>query len=274
MPIVFSEIKAYSEFMKKQNKLRVTPVILIAIACWVGYATPRLHAQDSARQFKPDEMIETGGGMFAKILRCRGAGDDEECEVQYYRGDDPESTPRWENAVLLRLAEQRVLNSKHPNATQPDEIDVQPRTPPQAAEPTTAEEAGNCSFTPPAGDTGRTARPSEQLFKRKIYDNYAIGVNQSGQAPLRVGVTFLSFSVEAGFTNVVRVIRGVGAQRINDAAPANAIIYPVFSKHIVCEEYRDRTLRKQVENKYACFKNKDGDWVCGADGFPTIKQLN
>jgi len=48
----------------------------------------------------------------------------------------------------------------------------------------------------------------------------------------------------------------------------------VISKHVVCEEYRDRTLRKQVENKYACFKNKDGEWVCGADGIPKTTQMN
>ena len=131
----------------------------------------------------------------------------------------------------------------------------------------------DCSFSAPLADTSKTAKPSEQLFKRKIYDNYHVIVNGTGSAPLKLGVTFLSFQMSKPFTNIVRVDPGVGAYRINDAAPVNATIYPVKSEHIVCEEYRDRTLRKRVENKYACFKNRDGEWSCGADGIPKITQL-
>ena len=258
--------------MTKQNKVRVTTVLLIAITSLVT-ATTSL-AQERARQFKPGEMVETGGGMFAKILRCRGTGANEECEVQYYRGDDEESTPRWENAELLRLADQRVQNYKRQNGAQPDEAERRVTEKPQPPEPLKGAEAGDCSFIVPPGDAGRTAKPSEQLFKRKVYDIYHVAADGTGSAPLKVGVTFLAFQMMKPFTNTVRVVTGVGAVRINEAAPPNATIYPVLSKHRVCEQYRDRTLRKEVANKYACFKNKDGDWVCGADGMPKIKQLN
>src|SRR6185312_15461552 len=83
----------------------------------------------------------------------------------------------------------------------------------QMPDATNADQAGNCSYTVPGGDAGRTAKASEQLFKRKIYDNYNIGVGRSGSAPLKVGVTFLAFQMKPAFTNVVRVVPGGGAQR-------------------------------------------------------------
>jgi hypothetical protein len=217
--------------------------------------------------------------MSAKILRCRGAGENEECEVQYYRGDDLESTPRWENTLFLRNAEERVLNAKkreagEPETTDADQAKPQPQAQPEEMKADNNEQTADCSFTPPPGDSSKTAKASEQLFKRKIYDAYHIIVNGSNSAPLNLGVTFLSLEVGRPFTNIVRVDPGVGAYRINDAAPVNAIIYPVKSEHIVCEQYRDRTLRRRVANKYACFKNRDGEWQCGADGMPKITQLN
>lgn len=218
--------------------------------------------------------------MSVKILQCRGAGENEECEVQYYRGDALESIPRWENTFFLRTAEERVLNEKRRQAGQTETPDAD-RAKPQPLPPVEANKTDNngqttpeCSFTPPPGDTSKTAKASEELFKRKIYDAYHIIVNGSNSAPLKLGVTFLNFQVGKPFTNIVRVDPAVGAYRINDAAPVNAAIYPVKSEHIVCEQYRDRTLRKRVANKYACFKNRDGEWVCGADGMPKITQLN
>ena len=268
--------------MIKQIRLQFLSLFLLVAFVLLGTFLPKqtLFAQDQRRKFTPGEMVETGGGISAKILRCRGAGENEECEVQYYRGDDLESTPRWENTFFLRNAEERVLNSKKREAGPPETGDAdrakpQPPAPAKASktennEPTTAD----CSFTPPPGDTSKTAKASEQLFKRKIYDAYHIIVNGTNSAPLNLGVTFLSFQLGRPFTNIVRVDPAVGAYRINDAAPVNAIIYPVKSEHIVCEQYRDRTLRKRVVNKYACFKNRDGEWVCGADGIPKITQLN
>jgi hypothetical protein len=267
--------------MTFRTSLRTLTLCLLIAFVLLGIVLPKqtVFAQDQRRNFTPGEMVETGGGITAKILRCRGAGENEECEVQYYRGDDLESTPRWENAFFLRTAEERVLNEKKRQAGQPENAGAErarPQPLPPAEENKTDNNAqpGDCSFTPPPGNSSKTAKPSEQLFKRKIYEAYHIIVNGSNSAPLNLGVTFLSFQVGRPFTNIVRVDPAVGAYRINDAAPVNAIIYPVKSEHIVCEQYRDRTLRKRVVNKYACFKNRDGEWVCGADGIPKITQLN
>jgi hypothetical protein len=92
---------------------------------------------------------------------------------------------------------------------------------------------------------------------------------------LRLGVISISFQVDKSFENTVRNIPGVGAQRINDAAPANTTIYRVKSKHIVCEEYRDAIQRREVTSDYDCFRNREDEWVCGSGGTvpPRIIQL-
>ncbi len=233
------------------------------------------------RTFKPGEMVETGGGITAKILQCRGAGDNEECEIQYYRGDALESIPRWENTFFLRNAEERILEEKRRLAgAQPQTENINPDQPEPAppAEAKGAEPddkaATACSFITPPGDASKTAVASEQLFKRKIYDRYNVYVNGTTTAPLKVGMTFLNFQVAQPFKNIVRVDPVVGAYRVNDAAPVNAMIYPVKTEHVVCEQFLDRTTRKRVANNYACFKNRDGEWVCGADGIPKTTKLN
>ncbi len=263
---------------KSKNVLSVC-ISVLATLVFLTAVNQKSFADDGQRKFKPGEFVETGGGMSVKILQCRGAGDAEECEVQYYRGDDLESTPRWENALFLRTAEARVIESKRrergENPAPPPAEPAGPEVAPVPdAENKTADHTAECEFTPPDADTSNTARPSEQLFKAKIYRIYAVLADGTGMAPLKVGVSFESFQMGRAFTNVVKVDPGRGAYRINDAAPVNAAIYPVVSKHIVCEQYRDRTLRRRVENKYACFKNRDGEWVCGADGIPKTTQLN
>jgi hypothetical protein len=44
----------------------------------------------------------------------------------------------------------------------------------------------NCSFVVPSGDASSVAKPSERLFKRKIFDLYDIIANGTGSAPLKV----------------------------------------------------------------------------------------
>lgn len=266
------------------NRIALRRLALCMLTAFVlqGLTLPNFSVRaQQQRKFTAGEMVDTGGGISAKILQCRGTGENEECEVQYYRGDALESIPRWENTLFLRNAEERVLAHKQRQAAEqadPANTDhAKPLVVPAVEEREfAAKDQGiaDCSFTPPPGDTSKTAKASEQLFKHKVYDIYHVLANGTGSAPLQVGVTFVSFQVSKPFTNIVRVDPAVGAYRINDAAPVNATIYPVKSEHIVCEQYRDRTYRRRVANKYACFKNRDGEWVCGADGIPKITQLN
>ncbi|MEP6742130.1 MAG: hypothetical protein ABJB61_06480 [bacterium] len=274
--------------MTKRINLRVLAMCLLTafVLSGVSLLNQNSFAQEQERKLVPGEKFEVGGGQSVEIIQCRGEGRDQECEVQYYRASGPEGKPMWQWASQLLAAEARVLAVKQPkekaetgnqrtadNALRAknddDDADATPTV--KAERPASKED---CSFAGIAGDTSKTAKPSEQLFKARIYYLYNLAANGTGSAPLKVGVTFLSFQMNKSFTNIVRVDPAFGAYRINDAAPPNATIYPVASKHIVCEQYRNSTMRRQVENKYACFKNRDGEWVCGADGIPKITQLN
>jgi len=132
------------------------------------------------------------------------------------------------------------------------------------------DEPVGCDFAPPGPKVVNTARFSADVVRRKLYDNYQVGIRVGGvDSPLKVGVSFETVKLGASFVNTANI----WGQRINDAAPVGATIYKVNSKHIVCEEYRNDTLRRQVESNYACFKNRDGEWACGLDGVPKITQL-
>jgi hypothetical protein len=138
------------------------------------------------------------------------------------------------------------------------------------ADPAPTDDDEECDFTAPGPKVASTDRFSVALAKRKLYDNYQVSVRPGGvSSPLKVGVAWQSVTLLQSFTNTVDP-RGF---RINDAAPAGATIYRVSSKHIVCEQYRNATERRQVESNYACFKDRDGDWACGLDGIPKIVQL-
>lgn len=263
--------------MAKRTNLRLLALCLVTAFAVLGVSLLNQNslAQEQQRKFNPGEMVETGGGYIYKIIQCQGAGANEECVVDIYRDNALTQSNFKIYASDIRAGEQRVINEKQREAKEQVVTENANRaTPNGTAEAETTGTTADCSFIAPAGDTSKTANPSEQLFKRKIYYIYNVLANGTGSVPLKVGVTFLSFQVSKPFTNTVRVDPVRGALRINDAAPVNATIYPVKSKHIVCEQYRDSTMRKQVENKYACFKNRDGEWVCGADGVPKITQLN
>lgn len=226
-------------------------------------------------KFQPGEYIETGGGVTEEILECRGAGENRECKTQSFRDGAPVGGGNWQYVSDLRRAVNRVQSYKQnekpveaPNAANEKEAGVVEKAPGgAAADPT-------CSFDAP-GPKPSSADPfSARLAKRVIYDRYKMYANGTLSAPLRVGVQFVSFQFDKSYTNIVQNVR-VGAQRINDAAPPNATIYRVKSKHIVCDEYRDGVQRKEVTSDYDCFKNRDGEWVCGSGGTvpPRIIQL-
>ena len=220
------------------------------------------------------DRIDVGGGQFVEILQIRGSGQNEEWYVQYYRGQAPESTPRWENSESLKIAEQRILDRNKQDAppVNASAKNIADKDPQKNNNPA-ANDNVNCSFTPPAPAVSSTDNFSTGLAKRKIYDTYAKNVNGTGMAPLKVGVTFTSFSTGTPYKNTVSVDPGRGAERKYDGAPVGAMLYPVFSKHVICEQYRDATNRSSVEGSYVCFKNKDGNWACPILGFPKTKAL-
>jgi hypothetical protein len=228
-------------------------------------------------KFQPGEYIETGGGITEEILECRGADANRECKTQAFRDGAPVGGGNWRYVSDLQRDVNRVQSYKrhddqteardaaHDNAA--DAVDKNAQNIPA--------QDRTCNFEPPAAKPANSDLFSANLAKRKIYDGYKINVNGTSSAPLRVGVLFVSFQVDQSYKNIVRNRPGVGAQRINDAAPPNATIYRVKSKHVVCEEYRDGIQRREVTSDYDCFKNRDGEWACGSSGEvpPRIIQL-
>jgi len=192
-------------------------------------------AQDQERTLRAGEKFEVGGGQSVEILRCRGEGRDRECEVQYYRANGPEGGPMWQAAGPLLAAQARVAAARQAEAgaTAPPQGDnnaLETRDDDAAKAPDNKPAVNEeCASNVPAGDSSKTAKASADLFKRKIYYIYNVLANGTGSAPLKVGVTFLSFDVGQPFTNIVRVDPATGAHRLNDAAPVNATIYPVRS---------------------------------------------
>jgi hypothetical protein len=131
-----------------------------------------------------------------------------------------------------------------------------------------------CSYEAPGPAVSAQSRFSEALAKRKIFDEYNRKVNGTIQAPLRLGVVFLSFETGASYKNTVTNVPGYGAQRRHGGAPVGATIYTFKSKRMICEEYRDGVTRRLVEGTSACFIDKDGSWTCPSENDTKITQLD
>jgi hypothetical protein len=134
-----------------------------------------------------------------------------------------------------------------------------------------------CGYDLP-GEVSPSAKPSEQLFKKKIWQRYFMlsqaGGNPSVSSPLTTGIAFLTFQMGAAFKNTVGVRPGGGASRINNGAPVNATIYPVKTKYVICKKFKDGVSRSLHDEEMNCFKNKEGEWTCDGSGVPKITQID
>ncbi len=71
-------------------------------------------AQDSARIFRPGEVVRTGGGQTVKILQCRPerVSRDIECEFVEWKNGGAASIRNWMMASQLAAAEARVKEAE------------------------------------------------------------------------------------------------------------------------------------------------------------------
>lgn len=132
---------------------------------------------------------------------------------------------------------------------------------------------GNCTFGPPPGTFSKNAPASVPLFKRILYNRLNMLATGTGGYPARIGLTFLSFDVAKAYKNVVSVVPGRGAQRINDAAPPDATIYPASITYILCEDYNPGQQRKRVEAKLEFFIDRFGEWNASQGAFDKTTPL-
>ena len=63
------------------------------------------------RKFREHEIINAGNGLKIEILKCRGEGENEECDVIYYTDKRQQGRRLWENASKLRQQEQEGRGS-------------------------------------------------------------------------------------------------------------------------------------------------------------------
>jgi hypothetical protein len=78
---------------------------------------------------------------------------------------------------------------------------------------------------------------------------------------INISVEFETFDFEQPFYNERGQLPGGGASLITNGAPENAVIYPVRTRHIVCnDDYSSRALHDSL---FYCFVSKDFEWTCG-----------
>lgn len=128
---------------------------------------------------------------------------------------------------------------------------------------TAAPATTECPFNEPPGTVTRASKPSAALFQRVMYE-WKVATSNGR----KVGMTFQTFQMGKPFRNTVMSVPGLGAKLKHDGAPQAATIYPVKTTYLFCDKYTDSTIRWLVESQFACFKNRDGDWVCPVDSMP------
>lgn len=119
-----------------------------------------------------------------------------------------------------------------------------------------------CNFNEPAGDVTNTTAPSAALFKRVIWE-----WNNSIKRGSRLGITFEKFEMGNPYRNII-----TQKGRLLDFIPTNALVYPVKTQQVVCEEYTTLIRRTLLEVEYACYKSGSGEWIC-KNGSPTKMEL-
>ena len=125
----------------------------------------------------------------------------------------------------------------------------------------------DCPMNVPAGRVAKTSAASAALFQRVIYERMAAKVGGTSiSAPKQIGLTFEVFQLGGAYKNSLsgnRVDR-----RLHDGAPVGASIYPIKTRYVKCELYDRSISRMVIEQNFACFKDKFGEWVCPTDSTP------
>jgi outer membrane protein len=86
-----------TELFKKV--IKVFPCIILLIS-WNSISA------QVQRDYQPHEVIEIGNGIKIEILKCRGDGDNQECDVIYYTDKRQNGKRKWEKTSVIRELEQ------------------------------------------------------------------------------------------------------------------------------------------------------------------------
>ena len=248
---------------------------LVSAACLAGAAAAS-GAVAQERRFNIGDVVNADGTI-VKIFECRvREGIGEECLVQGWEGGGPSSQKLWMEVRNIHAGMDRlesrtgqsgiISRAAPPRGAAPAPARVAPRPPApgqgNARSAPFAPVPGGCTPTRYGGPVPGSTRASEALFRQKISDNYTMRAT----ATFLIGVTFEQFSVGGPIRNTVSNRPGVGAVRVNEGAPVGATMYPVVSRHVVCEQGGSNVERRRVESDYYCFVTRDQEWTCASGG--------
>ena len=137
----------------------------------------------------------------------------------------------------------------------------------------------SCPLDPPAGPISKADGPTEQVFKRAIYDE-AVEAEATHRDVVKIGMSFELFQAGKSYVNQITQggLRQDGSLHLlmHDGAPQNATIYPVKVRYSKCIQRPTWKRLWVIEQNRDCFKNKLGDWACpvGTGDTKFITQLD
>jgi hypothetical protein len=237
--------------------MKITFAILTAVVIGSGSVTGQ--TQDGIPYNATYDCPRSSVRNF-RVLKCNSNG---WCDVFYVNsspdGGYKDELKKDKIQELLRIGCE--IDGK-PVKVEPQNTKVETATENNKTRETTAETTGDCSFNEPGGTVSKTAKASEALFKRVIFEQYRDKSNGR-----KVGLTYQTFQIGKSYVN-----RLTNNGLLHDGAPQGATIYAIKTKFTFCDKYTDSTIRWGYTAQYSCFKDKFGDWVCPSDSTKITEQ--
>ena len=249
--------------------------LMIISALGTSFALTAAQAQkvDGNTPLSPGDLVQFPENEYPpnaiyKIVECQPVGTPYRTCEMIRQSPDPETRTRSFNVENFRNNDVKLIGRADgatarsaPPAAQARSRGGAPTVRERAAAPAAAA-GGTCGRTPYGGPVPGSRGASETLFRQKIADNYTM----RNTSMFHVGVSFEHFSVGRPIRNTVSNQPGVGAVRVNNGAPVGAVMYPVQSRHVVCEQGGTNVARRRVEADYYCFVSRDEEWTCASGG--------
>ena len=238
----------------------------VLVALIIGFGWVDAQTTQDGIQFNVTYDCPKSSVRNFKVLKCNSNG---WCDV-FFVNSSPEGgykdeLKKTKIQELLRVGceiDGKPVKAGKENVETNTETEAETPTKDKGAKARTVETTGDCSFSEPAGKVSKTAKASETLFKRVIFEQYRDKSNGR-----KVGITYQTFQLGKSYVN-----RLTNNGLLHDGAPQGATIYPVKTKFTFCDRYTDSTIRWGYDAQYSCFKDKFGDWVCPSDSTKITEQ--
>ncbi|HEX8580593.1 MAG TPA: hypothetical protein VF655_13495 [Allosphingosinicella sp.] len=246
-------------------RIRVGLAVMLA---WSAIPSAAQQAVNDKYDFKPGDLVQFKGhypeGNVHSVVSCEARDKPyRQCEM-IRQAPDREDHAR--SFTMDNYKDVMVLVGRGQAQAQAQTAAASPAAPaPVRAPAATAAAAapvakGTCPRSPYGGPVPGSRPASAALFRQKITDSITMGV----YGPYWYGVRLDGFTVGAPIRNTVSVQPGVGATRVSNGAPPNALLYPVTTTMSVCEGApTSSSAWRTSKKKYLCFVSKDNEWTCG-----------